>query len=115
MRTLVTSLSRFEAATGKRPATIVMDKGFFSAKNINFLLGDSDGEAHNFLISMPFTCAFAKKQVESERKDIDCVENTIVVNGYPLRAVTKLPSRSVKDLFQYITTDADGIAGGLFF
>lgn len=25
------------------------------------------------------------------------------------------PSRSVKDLFQYITTDADGIAGGLFF
>ena len=90
VRTLVTSLSRFEAATEKRPATIVMDKGFFSAKNISFLLGGSSGEAHNFLISMPFTSAFAKKQVESERKDIDCVENTIVINGYPLRAVTKV-------------------------
>lgn len=88
VRTLVTSLARFEAATGRRPVTIVMDKGFFSAKNIHFLLGE--GEAHNFLISMPFTSAFAKKQVESERKDIDCVENTIVVNGYPLRAVTKI-------------------------
>ncbi len=88
---LVTSLSRFEAATGKRPVTIVIDKGFFSrAKNINFLLGGSDGEAHNFLISMPFTCAFAKKQVESERKDIDCVENTIVVKRVPHAAVTKL-------------------------
>lgn len=39
---------------------------------------------------MPFTCAFAKKQVESERKDIDSIENTIVVNGCPLRAVTKV-------------------------
>lgn len=86
--TLITSLSRFEAATGKRP-TIVMDKGFFSAKNVNYLLECDDGEAHGFLISVPFTSAFAKRQVESERKDIDCVENTIVVNGYPMRAVTK--------------------------
>ena len=67
-----------------------MDKGFFSTKNVNFLLGSSGGRAHRFLISVPFTSAFAKRQVESERKDIDCVENTIVVNGSPLRAVTKL-------------------------
>ncbi len=90
VRTLTTSLSRFEAATGKHSVTIVMDKGFFSTKNVNFLLGDKQRPAHNFLISMPFTSAFAKKQVESERKDIDCAENTIVVNGYPLRAVTKV-------------------------
>lgn len=118
VRTLVTSLSRFEAATGKRPATIVMDKGFFSAKNINFLLGDSDGEAHNFLISMPFTCAFAKKQVESERKDIDCVENTIVVNGYPLRAVTKLRAwnkdHKVYTHIYYSAKKASGIREDLY-
>lgn len=88
--TLTTTLSRFEATTGKHSATLVMDKGFFSAKNIKFLLGDSQRPAYNFLISMPFTSAFAKKQVESESKDIDCVENTIVVNGHTLRAVTKV-------------------------
>lgn len=90
VRTLITSLSRFEAATGRHSVTIVMDKGFFSSPNVNFLLGGQHRPAHNFLISIPFTCAFAKKQIESERKDIDRVENTIVVNGYPLRAVTKV-------------------------
>lgn len=90
VRTLITSLSRFEAVTGKHSVTIVMDKGFYSARNISFLLGDTQRPTQKFLISMPFTSAFAKKQIESERKDIDCVENTIVVNGYPLRAVTKV-------------------------
>lgn len=118
VRTLVTSLSRFEAATGRRSVTIVMDKGFFSAKNINFLLGDSERKAHNFLISMPFTSAFAKKQVESERKDIDCVENTIVVNGYPLRAVTKIRAwnkdHKVYTHIYYSAKKASGIREDLY-
>lgn len=118
VRTLTTSLSRFEAATGKHSVTIVMDKGFFSAKNVNFLLGDQQKPAHNFLISMPFTSAFTKKQVESERKDIDCVENTIVVNGYPLRAVTKVRAwnkeHKVYTHIYYSAKKASGIREDLY-
>lgn len=89
VRTLKTTLSKFSAVTNNSRITLVMDKGFYSQKNIDLLLGSEENEPVKFLISMPFTSAFAKKQIESERKDIDCIENTIVVNGYPLRAVTK--------------------------
>ncbi len=75
---------------GKRTITVVMDKGFFSTRNINRMLKDSGNGSVNFLISIPFTPSFAKQQVESERKDIDCVENTIVINANSMRAVTKL-------------------------
>lgn len=89
VKTLITTLSKFEATTGKRSVTLVMDKGFYSTGNIKYLLGNEKNVPIKFLISVPFTSAFAKKQVESEKKDIDCVENTIVINGSSLRAVTK--------------------------
>lgn len=89
VRTLPHTLAQFEAITGNRAITIVMDKGFFSTRNINYMLKDTGNGPVKFLISVPFTAAFAKKQVESERKDIDSVENTILVNGFSLRAVTK--------------------------
>ena len=88
--TLVTTLSKFLLITKDRPVTVVMDKGFFSTKNINYLLGDSGRNPVKFLISMPFTSSFARRQIESERKDIDCAEKTIVVNGISMRAVTKV-------------------------
>jgi len=87
--TLTTTLTQFEAITGNRAITVVMDKGFFSTRNVNYMLNDTGNGPIKFLISIPFTSSFAKKQVESERKDIDCVENTIVINGYSMRAVTK--------------------------
>lgn len=89
VRTLETTLTQFEAITGNRAITVVMDKGFFSTKNINYMLNDTGNGQTKFLISVSFTSSFAKKQVESERKDIDCVENTIVINGCSMRAVTK--------------------------
>jgi transposase len=64
-----------------------MDKGFASAKNINAML--SDTSAARFLIALPFTMAFAKNQIMSEIKDIDCVENTIAVGSDVLRGITK--------------------------
>jgi transposase len=67
--------------------SLVMDKGFASAKNINVML--SKKNPVRFLIALPFTMSFAKKQVESERKDIDCVDNTIVVGSDVLRGITK--------------------------
>ena len=56
---------------------LVLDKGFCSTKNINAMLSDPQGI--KFVIAMPFTHSFAKRQVESERKDIDRIENTIVI------------------------------------
>lgn len=67
-----------------------MDKGFFSAKNIDCLL-HADHPIH-FLISVPFTSAFAKKQVESERKDIDRPANTILTGDGVIRGVHKIRS-----------------------
>ncbi|HCB30298.1 MAG TPA: IS1634 family transposase [Acinetobacter lwoffii] len=89
VRTLIHTLDQFEAITRKRTITVVMDKGFYSTRNINHMLNDTRSGVVNFLISVPFTATFAKKQVESERKDIDSVENTIVINGNSMRAVTK--------------------------
>jgi len=86
---LAHTLAQFEAITGNRAITVVMDKGFFSTRNINYMLKNTGNGPVKFLISVPFTAAFAKKQVESERKDIDSIENTILINGSSLRAVTK--------------------------
>jgi hypothetical protein len=66
---------------------LVMDKGFCSTRNINAMLDDPN--KIRFVIALPFTMSFAKKQVQSERKDIDRTENAILVGSDLLRAVTK--------------------------
>lgn len=86
--TLRTTLAKFDSVTDGRPVLAVMDKGFFSRKNVTAMLGDE--KIKKFIISVPFTSSFAKQQVTSERKDIDSVQNTIVVNGDSMRAVSKL-------------------------
>ena len=86
--TLRTTLSKFDSITDGRPVLAVMDKGFFSRKNVNAMLRDK--KIKKFIISIPFTSSFAIQQVAGERKDIDSVQNTIVVNGDSMRAVTKV-------------------------
>lgn len=86
--TLEVTIGKFKAIAGDKPMLAVMDKGFFSTRNINAMLSLKFGT--RFIIAVPFTSSFAKKQVESESKDIDCLENTIVIGGDSIRAVTKL-------------------------
>jgi hypothetical protein len=70
---------------------VVMDKGFFSAKNVNMLLDDGEGnQRYRFLMPVPFTSKFAKSQVESERKDSDSIENVVLTGGVPIRGIHKL-------------------------
>ena len=64
-----------------------MDKGFASTRNINAMLNDASGL--RFLIALPFTMAFTKKQISGEAKDIDTVDNTIAIGSDALRGVTK--------------------------
>ena len=67
----------------------VMDKGFFSTKNINAML--SRQQNIDFTIAVPFSTKIAKELVKSERQGIDTLDNTIVLGGKEsLRAVTRL-------------------------
>ena len=84
--TLKTTLSKIDALSGGKPLLLVMDKGFYSKKNINDLL---DNDKLRFVIAVPFQTNFAKDQVENERKKIDCVENTLVIGSNSIRAVSK--------------------------
>jgi len=91
--TLRATMSEFSALTGATELMVVMDKGFFSAKNVNMILGEcKEGRNYRFLMSVPFTSKFAKGQVESERKDIDSLSNVVLTNGAPIRGVHKLRS-----------------------
>jgi transposase len=70
--------------------SIVMDKGFCSKSNIDDMLADEDGI--RFLISTPLTMSFTKNQISSEKKDIDSVDNTIVIGEDIIRGVAKCRS-----------------------
>ena len=65
----------------------VMDKGFFSARNVNTML--SEQQSVDFVIAVPFNNKFAIEMVKSEGKDIDTLNNTIISGKDSLRAVTK--------------------------
>jgi len=86
--TLQGTIKAFRALAGEKPIIAVMDKGFFSAKNVNAML--SEKQHVDFIIAVPFTSQFAKGLVKSESKDIDTLSNTIVNGKESLRAVTKL-------------------------
>lgn len=88
VNTLKTTLSKMDSVSEGKPMLVVMDKGFYSSGNINAMIDDPAGI--RFIIAVPFTVSFAKKQVESERKDIDSLQNTIVNGGDSIRGVTKL-------------------------
>ena len=83
--TLQTTLAKFKAVAGEKPILSVMDKGFCSKKNIDDLL-EKD---HKFVMAVPFSLAFAQQQVLDERAAIDTLQNTILMGGDSLRAVTR--------------------------
>jgi transposase len=89
-----------------RNLSLVMDKGFCSKNNIDAMLEDTEGV--RFLIAMPFTMAFAKNQADSERKDIDTVDNTLVVGEDIIRGITKERSwGSRHSLFTHVFYNAE--------
>jgi transposase len=86
--------------------SLVMDKGFCSKNNIDAMLEDQEGI--RFLIALPFTMTFAKNQVDSEKKDIDAVDNTIVAGEDIIRGITKERSWGSKhSLYTHIFYNAE--------
>jgi transposase len=88
VKTLDSTIDGFAAITGDSPLLAVMDKGFFSKRNVDLML--SGRGRRRFIVAVPFTSSFAKHMVQSERKDIDTVANTILVGADSMRAVTKV-------------------------
>lgn len=88
--TLNTTIQTFRALAGDKRIVVVLDKGFFSAKNVNSMLSEENHA--DFIAAVPFTSKFAKEMVKSEKKDIDTLSNTIVTGTDSLRAVTKYRS-----------------------
>jgi hypothetical protein len=73
-------------AKGKR-LVLVMDKGFYSAKNVDLLL--ESREKYGFLLAVPFTSSLAKDLVRGEREGIDTPENTLAVHRGAVRVVSR--------------------------
>jgi len=55
--------------------TVVMDKGFYKATNVNSMMSAKAGV--QFLLAMPFSNNFATAQVDNVRECIDLAENNI--------------------------------------
>lgn len=84
--TLKSTLGELRALAPEAKLRTVMDKGFYSKKNVDELLSNNI----NFLIAVPFSSKFAKDLVESERKNIDQLDNTIITTEGAIRGVHKM-------------------------
>ena len=82
--TLESTLLELRAIVGDKIIKIVADKGFYSSKNIKFLLKRNV----HFLIAMSFNNNTAKSLVAAERDTIDHLENVIFTSGAPVRGIT---------------------------
>ncbi|MDR2711963.1 MAG: transposase, partial [Clostridiales bacterium] len=83
--TLKTTLAKLDKISNGKKILVVMDKGFFSNKNIDELIaGDK-----KFVIAVPFSNSFAKNQVNDLKSSIDDFSNNIVIGGDSLRAIVR--------------------------
>jgi len=93
--TLETTLEKFNAIIGDKEIRTVMDKGFYSNKNINKLFESNT----RFMIAMPFSNALAKAQVLELAPSIDDFSNNIVIGDDTLRAVSQNHKWGENDIF----------------
>ena len=88
--TLESTLAEFSALTESKEIMLVMDKGFFSVKNVSMMLGQKGSTNYKFIIPVSFTSNFAKRLVMQERGGIDSIENIIFTSGSPIRGVHRI-------------------------
>jgi hypothetical protein len=85
--TFKTTVAEMEGVSGGKKLVLVMDKGFYSEKNVRVMLERYQGS--EFLIAVPFSSSYAKGLVEEERGKIEKFENLIKTQGSPGRGVLK--------------------------
>ena len=94
--TLQTTLKEVTLLCPEINPKIVMDKGFFSAENVNSMLetvkrkrgSSKESSAYSFLLAVPFTSKFARDLVLSA-KNINTVQNTILTSEGAIRGICK--------------------------
>jgi transposase len=97
--TLQTTLAEFGAIADNRHITAIMDKGFYSRKNITAMLKNGQ----KFLIAVPFTPKFAKAEVDAVRDTIQTYENAIRTGSCILYGTTRQKAWNVgSSLFVHI-------------
>jgi len=88
--TLDATLAEFSAITGTKEISLVMDKGFYSAKNVNMLLSGHGETSYKFLLPVSFTSKFPQNRILEEKAGIDRVDHVILTSGAPIRGAYKL-------------------------
>lgn len=76
----------------------VMDKGFYSEKNINAMLEKRIG----FTIAVPFTAGYAKDLVDSAKESIGSPANSFMINDDIIQFSSKLVSKKGKRLYTFV-------------
>jgi hypothetical protein len=85
--TFKTTLREASCYTGGKRLFLVVDKGFYSAQNVNLLL--KSPEKYGFVLPVPFTARFAKEWIRREKEGIDTPENTYAANKHGVRLVSR--------------------------
>jgi transposase len=85
--TLETTIQEAVCYTKGKNLLLVMDKGFYSRKNVIMLLEKYPG--YRFIMPVPFTTSFAKELVKDEKDTIDEIQNTIVTGKNSVCAVIR--------------------------
>jgi len=93
--TFETTLEKFKVIVGDKEIHAVMDKGFFSVRNINKMLKNNA----NFVIAVPFSSGLAKNQVKQLASEIDDFSNNIVIGDDALRAIAQTHKWGKKEVF----------------
>jgi hypothetical protein len=91
--TLQSTLAEFGAIADSQSITAIMDKGFYSYKNITTMLENKQ----KFLIAVPFTPKFVKAQVDAVRDVIQTYENSIPANSCILYGTTRQETWNKED------------------
>jgi transposase len=83
--TLETTVEEATAySTHHKKVLLVMDKGFYSAKNLTILLNH---RGFRFIMPVPFTVRMARELVRREKDAIDTISHTLVSGKHSVRAV----------------------------
>ena len=87
--TLETTLAEFSAITDTKDIILIMDKGFYSEKNVRMLLDKKGGRNYKFILPVSFSSNFAKNLTDTVREGIDSIENVIFSHGSIIRGTHK--------------------------
>ncbi|MDR0550120.1 MAG: IS1634 family transposase [Deltaproteobacteria bacterium] len=86
VKILENTINLLSSITKTDKYSLVMDKGFYSEKNISFLLNKHKNM--RFIISVPFTCNLAKEQLSKYRDAIFSISNAIIHNDKSLYTIS---------------------------